>query len=218
MRRILILFACILLATAAAAKPHVINFGTWMPVKLFLGPDETKNVEMKVRPLRVDGAVKEFTTGEPYDVTDRVFVVRKAYRLNDTLPEDGKTAPRWKWQRGGWLMVDRNTGRVSQVTLPLFDPFYSEVSWYRDYAAYCGLSDAGDKVLAMIVQLGVRKPVLRRELHAANGGDTPDSECGTPKWERQPMRVTFSPKGAQPVTFAVRGHAADIDTTADDQP
>ena len=38
-------------------------------------PSET---ELKVRPLVVDGRVKEWTTGEPHDVTDRSFAVRRA--------------------------------------------------------------------------------------------------------------------------------------------
>jgi hypothetical protein len=66
----------------------------------------------------------------PHEVTDRLFVIRRAYRLNDNLPPE-TGVPRWQWQRGGWLMVDRVTGRVSQVALPEFDAFYSAASWYR---------------------------------------------------------------------------------------
>ena len=43
---------------------------------------------LKIRPLVVDGAVKEWTTGESHDVTDRSFVVRRVLRLNDALPDD----------------------------------------------------------------------------------------------------------------------------------
>src|SRR6266513_2720323 len=98
---------------AMAANPHVITFGKPLPVKLFIGPNEEKSVDLKIRSLYVDGKLKEFTTGEPHDVTDRVFVVRRAYRLNDWLPEDPKSVPKWRWQRSGWLLVDRQTGRVS---------------------------------------------------------------------------------------------------------
>jgi len=56
-------------------------------------------------------------------ITDRAFVVRKVYRVNDRLPSDPKQSPKWKWQRAGWLLVDRPTGRVSELHLPDFDPF-----------------------------------------------------------------------------------------------
>ena len=135
----LIICSVVLISAFAWAAPrqHVITFGQWMRVKLFIGPEENKVEEMKVRTLVVDGKLREFVTGDPHDVTDRVFVARRAYRLNDALPEDGKLRPEWKWQRGGWVMVDRSSGRVSQLNLPDFDPFYSTASWYRDYVAYC---------------------------------------------------------------------------------
>jgi hypothetical protein len=196
--------------SAAAANPHVITFGKPLPVKLFVGPNEEKSIDMKIRSLYVDGKLKEFTTGEPHDVTDRVFVVRRAFRLNDWLPEDEGTNHKWKWQRGGWLMVDRDTGRVSQLNLPLFDPFYSVASWYRDYVAYCGLNDEATRLYAVVTQIGTKKPILRRELGAANNGDLPDSECGAPDWQRTPTRVTFATASGQKTTFAIKGHAADV--------
>ena len=107
-------------------------------------------------------------------------------------------------------MVDRDTGRVSQLNLPLFDPFYSSATWYRDYVAYCGLSDDATRLFAVVAQIGARKPVLRRELGAASNGDLPDSECGPPDWQRTPTRVTFSTASGQKTTFAIKGHAADI--------
>lgn len=205
-------------ATATAAvKPHVIVFGKIMPVKLFLGPDESHTMPMKVRGLLVDGKLREFVTGEAHDITDRLFVVRRAFRLNDTLPEDEKKVPNWVWQRGGWLLVDRLTGRVTQIPLADFDPFYSEASWYRDYAAYCGLNDAGDKLTAMVVQLGRRKPVMRKDLGASSQGDTPDSECSAPTWERKPTRVTFHPKRGERQTYTIFGHAWDAAPGSDDE-
>jgi hypothetical protein len=158
----------------------------------------------------VDGKLREFTLGEAHDVTDGAFVVRRAYRINDYLPEDQKKVPNWKWQRGDWLLVNRRTGNVAAVSLPDFDPFYSVVSWYRDYAAYCGVIDDGTKVSALVMQLGNRKPVLRKPLGAAKVGDQPDSECPAPKWQRDPTRVTFEPAGGQPTTFDVRGRSADL--------
>ncbi len=199
----------ILNTAQAAAKTHVLTFGKTTTVKLFVGAAEDKTLDINVRPLYVDSKLREFTTGEAHDVTDRLFVVRRALRVNDRLPEDAKNI-RWRWQRGNWLLVDRETGRISELKLPEFDPFYSEVSWYRDYAAYCGISDSGEKVYAVVAQLGRKKPVVRKEIGAARQQDMPDSECAAPKWQRQPARVTFLPKDRPELTFEVRGHTADV--------
>lgn len=210
MMRRLLLTLVVLAATAwAAPKPHVIAFGKALPVKLMLGPEEDKSLDLTVRGLSVDGKLREFATGEVHDVTDRLFVVRRAFRVNDRLPDDPK-GPRWRWQRGNWLLVDRQTGRISELRLPEFDPFYSEASWYRDYAAYCGISGDGDKVFAVVAQLGMKKPMVRKELGPARQGEMPDSECAPPKWQRQPARVTFLPKERPQLTFEVRGHTADV--------
>lgn len=211
-RTVSLVFACLFtgLLVHAVAKPHVITFGKTMTVKFFVGPQEQNTVEMKVRPLYVDNHLKEFTTGELHDVTDRLFVVRQVYRLNDRLPEDTKKGPTFLWQRGGWLLVDRDSGRVSQVTLPDFDPFYSAATWYRDYVAYCGLSGDGEKLYAIVTQLKVKKPIVRQRLGDAHTGDMPDSVCEPPSWDRQPPRVTFAPKGGQKVTYSIHGSVAEL--------
>ncbi|MDR3763210.1 MAG: hypothetical protein P4M01_03860 [Acidobacteriota bacterium] len=214
----LALFAlvCALPATPAA-KPHVITYGKQMAVKLFLGPDESHNIPIRVRGLFVDGKLREFITGDVHEVTDRLFVVRRAFRLNNSLPEDEKKLTSWVWQRGGWLLVDRLTGHVSQVPLTDFDPFYSDASWFRDYAAYCGLNDAGDKLSAVVMQLGRRKPLMKKELGPASLGDTPDSACSAPTWERKPTRVTFQPANGTRQTYTVLGHAWDAAPGSDDE-
>ena len=201
-------------SVAMAAKPHVVSFGKVLPVKLFIGPGEDRTLPMNVRPLMVDGNLKEFTTGEPHTVTDRIFVVRRAFRVNDNLPGEQGKMPRWVWQRGGWLMVDRVTARISQVNLPLFDPFYSQASWFRDYAAYCGVSDNAEKVYTVVMQLGRKKAVLRQDIGAASQDEDPDSDCAPPTWEKNPSRVTFHPKRGQPSSFIVRGRSADVAPTS----
>lgn len=219
MRRALWLAIVLLPAAAlAAAKPHVMAFGKWLPVRLFVGANEKTSVELKVRPLYVDARLKEFTLGEPHDVTDRLLVVRRAFRVNDSLPADERKLPQWKWQRGGWLLVDRVTGRISQVSLPEFDPYYSVASWYRDYAAYCGVSDDGERLYAIVAQLGRRRAIVRKPLGAPKADDAPDSECAAPEWQRQPVRVTFAPANGQKITFSVRGHTADIADDDDEPP
>ena len=130
---------------AATPKPHTVSLGRPTTVKLMVGPSEEKTTDITVRTLYVDGKVKDFTTGDSHDVTDREFVVRRAYRINDSLPDDTRRTPKWLWQRGDWILVDRKSGKTTSLKLPDFDPFYSQVSWYRDYAAYCGISSSGSE-------------------------------------------------------------------------
>lgn len=190
-----------------------------MPVKLSVGPSEEKSVDITVRPLAVDGQVKDFTTGDSHDVTDREFVIRRAYRINDALPEDGHKAPRWLWQRGGWLLVDRKSGKITLLKLPDFDPFYSQVSWYRDYAAYCGIPSSGDRVNAIVAEIGGKKPLFRKDLGKNTMGDEADGNCAAPQWARQPARVTFLPRTGDKFTVSVSGRFADEapDNDADEQ-
>lgn len=198
----------------ALPKAHVITFGKWIAVKW---PDASgkKLLDLKVRPLFVDTRLKEYTTGTPHDLTDRLFGVRRVFRVNDALPEE--SVARWQWQRGGWLLVDRVSGKVSQLTLPEFDPFYSTASWYRDYVAYCGVSEDGKKLSAMVMQGGRRKPVLKKVLGEPDGDDAPDSECPAPKWERAPARVTFEPDDTQKLMFSIRGRVVDFVSEPDEE-
>ena len=199
----------LIISAHAAAKPHVVSFGKWQNVKLF-ADDEEQSEDVRVRPLYVDTKLKEFTTGPAHEVTDRIFVARRAYRVNDALPsEDGK-ASRWRWQLGGWLQVDRVSGRVAAIALSEFDPYESQATWYRDYVAYCGISDDGKKLFAVVAQLGRRKPVLKKSLGDIKDAD--DTLCAAPVWHRQPALVTFQPKGADKLTYSVRGRSADLVT------
>jgi hypothetical protein len=99
------LFTIIFLLSATslhgAPKPHVIAFGRIITVKWIVGSDETEALDLKVRRLFVDTRLKEYTTGLPHEVTDRLFVVRRVFRLNDSLPGEPATpaavavAARW---------------------------------------------------------------------------------------------------------------------------
>ncbi len=201
-----------------AAKVHVIAFGKPISVQWFpgTGSEREKPLSLKVRALVVDDRVKEFALGPAHEITDRLFVVRRAFRVNDSLPEE--TAPRWQWQRGGWLIVDRITGRISAINLPEFDPFYSAASWYRDYVAYCGLADDGKKIDATVAQIGRRKLVLKKQISNVGIKDdaAPDAACSTPVWQRNPTRVSFEAAGAVKQTFAIRGQVADVVNDAED--
>jgi hypothetical protein len=199
---------------------------------------DDKPLLLKVRPLLVDARVREFTLGPAHDITDRLFVVRRAFRVNDSLPQESSAPPHWLWQRGGWLLVDRTTAHISPINLPEFDAFYSGTSWYRDYAAYCGVSDDGKKIYAVVAQIGRRKPVLKKLVEGETlvgkkndgetvGGktvaadetnsDSPDSACSIPTWQRAPIRVTFEHAGAANHTFAIRGHVVDLITEEEDE-
>jgi hypothetical protein len=202
-------FAWILLllstmAAAAAPRGHSFFFGKWITVKWFPVAAQDPPADLKVRPLYVDGRPREYTLGEPHEVTDRVFVVQQAYRLNDSLP--GERGPQWKWQRGGWLLVERATGRVRRLSLPDFDPSASQASWYRDYAAYCGTPEKDGKLYAVVAQLGRRAPLLRQEIGTTSAGEM---GCPAPEWQRDPPRVSFASAGGERRTFEVRGHAVD---------
>ncbi|MGA2356903.1 MAG: hypothetical protein ABSG02_20605 [Terriglobales bacterium] len=205
--------------SVAVTKPHVIAFGKWNSVKW---PNATgqKSFDLKVRPLFVDTRLKEYTIGAPHELTDRLFVVRRAFRVNDALPAENADAKtndtRWQWQRGGWLLVDRLTGRVSQLNLPEFDPFYSTASWYRDYIAYCGVSDDGKKLYAVVAQVGRRKPILKKDAGTPSAGDDPDSECPAPTWERAPVRVTFQHGDEPKFVFSIRSRVVDVVNDAEE--
>jgi len=201
---LLFLFAASL--AQAASKPHVITFGKWTIIKWAAGPNEDQTVDAKVRPIYVDAQLKEFTVGLPHEITERLFAVRRTLRVNDALPQE-TAAPRWIWQSGGWLVVDRLSGHITQLSLPDFDPYTSPASWYRDYVAYCGVSDDGKKLEAVVVQAGKRKPVLKKKIGEA--ADDGEPLCPAPDWQRQPARVSFSPKAGDKLTYSIRGRAAE---------
>ncbi len=210
-----------------AAKKHVVGLGAVRKVAYSKAGDPAGALaaedSLKTRPLVVDGAVKEWTTGEAHDVTDRSFVVRRAVRLNDELPGEkvagGPAQAHWVWQRGPWLLVDRVTGHVTALKLPDYDPGVSQVSWFRDYGAYCGITASGKSVYAVVAQLAVRKPVLAKKLEPfdPDAKGQSDPVCGPPEWQRQPLRVFFRPAGREPASFEiVPGSAMLVEDAADE--
>ena len=193
-----------------AAKSHTVALGLPRrePYSMASDPAGAKKdeTELKVRPLLVDGKVKEWTTGDSHDVTDRSFAVRRAVRLNDALPTD--RGERWVWQRGPWLLVDRTTGKVAALRLPDFDPAVSEAVWFRDYAAYCGLNATGKQLYAVVAQVEARRPLLAKKLGPWDAADHPPSACAAAVWQREPLRVSFQPAGAAAVSFDLEGTSA----------
>lgn len=212
------LCCCLLLfshSLLAVPKQHIVVLGKWTTVKWLVGENETQAINIKIRPLMIDGRTKEFAIGAAHDVTERTFVIQRMYRLNDSLEQEN-VATRWRWERGGWLLVDRVSGKVQAVTLPSFDPYFSTVTWFRDYAAYCGFSEDGKKLFAVVSQLGKHKPLLKKPLGDASDTEMPDSACATPAWQRGPSRVTFFPNGEPRFTYAVRSRTVDLLTDDDE--
>ena len=199
-------------AATPPKKPHVVVLGAIRSVPYSkagdpagAGPDETS---LKTRALLVDGRVSEWTTGEAHDVTDRSFVVRRALRINDSLPGDQAKSSHWVWQRGPWLLVDRMTGRVTALKLPDYDPGASQVAWFRDYAAYCGVTATRKSLYAVVAQIGVRRMVLGKKLSPFDAESHVWPICGMPEWQREPLRVTFHPAGRDAASFDLVGGSA----------
>jgi hypothetical protein len=109
-------------------------------------------------------------------------------------------------------MVDRVSGHITALHLPDFDPLVSDVIWFRDDAAYCGIaSTAKGGIVAIITQLGAHKPIVQKLL-APWPQTTPSNPiCAAAIWERAPMRATLQLTGAQPVTYDVVGSVSLIE-------
>jgi hypothetical protein len=99
------------------------------------------------------------------------------------------------------------------MKLPDYDPAVSQVVWFRDDAAYCGLNSGGHQLYAVVAQVGARRPILAKKV----GPWTPTSPApGTPTaaacakatWQRDPLRVSFAPTGAEPMNFNLVGLSA----------
>jgi len=208
--------------SAAPRKGHLVVLGAARKVPYSKAGDPAGAAagedSLRIRALLVDGALKEWTTGDAHDVTDRSFVVRRAIRLNDALPGDqpeptGKPG-HWVWQRGPWLLVDRVMGRAVALKLPDYDPAVSQVSWFRDYAAYCGVTASGKSLFGLVAQVAARKAVLAKKLEAFDAAHA--DACAAAEWQREPLRITFHPAGKDAVSFDVVPGSAVLVEDADE--
>ncbi len=231
------LFAVALMpAVAAPHKTHSVVLGAAKKEPYSKAGDPSGAApgedSLKIRALIIDGVLKEWTTGDAHDITDRSFVVRRVIRLNDALPSDkpdpkpaaisATGASRWVWQRGPWLLVDRATGHITALHLPDYDPGVSQVSWFRDYAAYCGVTASGKSLYAVVAQVAARKPVLAARLAAFDAANRTANQtapvCAAPDWQREPLRVTFHPAGKDAVSYnIVPGSAVLVEDTGDEE-
>ncbi len=212
------------LINAAPRKVHVVGLGAFKRVPYSktgdpsgAGPDE---VSLKIRPLVVDGLVKEWTAGEVHDITDRSFVVRRVLRINDELPGEkaGNPEKRWVWQRGPWLLIDRVTGHIAALKLPDYDPGISQVVWFRDYGAYCGITASGKSLYAVVAQVSARKPALAKKLSGLDLANLTEPACGVAEWQREPLRTTFHPAGRDAISFEIVPGSAVLIEDSEDEP
>jgi len=224
---LLIASSLLALNPPAHAKTHTVLLGAAKRVPYSKAGDPAGAApgedSLKIRALLVDGVLKEWTTGDRHDVTDRSFVVRRVIHLNDSLPTDKpeSASEHWVWQRGPWLLVDRASGKVTALKLPDYDPGVSQVSWFRDYAAYCGLTVSGKSLYAVVAQVAARKPVLAKKLAAFDAANQAANQaapaCTPPDWQREPLRITFHPTGKDAVSYdIVPGSAVLVEDTGDE--
>jgi hypothetical protein len=227
---VILIFAAFLFTPALPAaprKPRVIALGPPRKVPYSkigdpagAGPNEK---ELKIRAFTIDGVLKEWTTGEIHEITERSFLVRRAIKLNDALPTDkssknsARGANPWVWQRGPWLLIDRITGHILALRLPDYDPGVSQVVWFRDYGAYCGLSANAKILYAVVAQVAGHKPLLAKKLDAFDLENHPTPVCALAEWQREPLGVTFHPTGKDAVSFEVApGSAVLVEDNGDE--
>ena len=205
--------AILLLCLPVAAKVHSVAVGAWRKVP-YTAPSTSSDAAalpsatLRVRPLVIDGNVRDWTTGEMHEITDRTFVTRRAVKLNDALPE--QAGAHWLWVLGPWLLVDRSTAHISVLHLPDFDPAVSEVVWFRDYAAYCGINSTGKHLYAVVWQLGVRRPLVAKPLMKWTADDHPTPACAAATWQRQPLQVVFHPSNSPALSYQIFGLASAL--------
>jgi hypothetical protein len=103
------------------------------------------------------------------------------------------------------------------LKLPDYDPGVSQVSWFRDYGAYCGVTASGKSLYAIVAQVAARKPVLAKKLGALDVAHRPDAVCAAAEWQREPLRITFHPAAKDAVSFdLVPGSAVLVEDAGDD--
>jgi hypothetical protein len=102
--------------------------------------------------------------------------------------------------------------------LPDYDPGVSQLVWFRDYGAYCGVTATGKSLYAVVAQVEARKPVLAKKLAPFDPENHPEPVCGPAEWQREPLRVTFHPTGREAVSFEVIPGSAVLVEDAGDEP
>ena len=96
--------------------------------------------------------------------------------------------------------------------LPDYDSAVSDVVWFRDYAAYCGIATtAKGGLMAVVAQLGARRAVVQKQIGKWPQTDHFIPVCQPAQWQRLPMRVTLKPTGGEATTYDVVGTASILE-------
>jgi hypothetical protein len=103
------------------------------------------------------------------------------------------------------------------LKLPDYDPGVSQVSWFRDYGAYCGVTASGKSLYAVVAQVAARKAVLAKKLAAFDGAEQHEAVCAAAEWQREPLRITFHPAGRDAVSFDLVPGSAVLVEDAEDE-
>lgn len=187
---------------------HTVFLGPWHTVPWSPNPDSTSptHSQLKVRALVIDNRIADWTTGPIHPVTQTSYTVRQALRINDALPSD--TSPHWIWQPGAWLSVDRTSGHVAILHLPGYDSRVSNVVWFRDLAAYCGIrGSAKPQLTALVARISVRKALVSTKIGPWNPSKKPallnSPACAPATWQLAPLRVGFQPTIGKPLTYSL---------------
>ena len=176
------------------------------------GPEETT---LKIRALLVDGRVSEWTTGDAHDVTDRSFVVRRALRINDSLPND----------RPGESPQPATTEPLGLAARPVAARGSRKRPCHGPQAARLR---SGQRARWLVSRLrGLlrsnrdgQEPLCSRgadwgaqarageEALAFDAENHPWPVCELPEWQREPLKVTFHPAGRDPAGLDLVGGSA----------
>jgi hypothetical protein len=84
---------------------------------------------------------------------------------------------------------------VTALKLPDYDPGVSQVSWFRDYGAYCGVTASGKNLYAGVAQVAAGKAVLAMKLAGFDPASHADPVCSVAEWQREPSRIRFHATG-----------------------
>ena len=106
---------------------------------------------------------------------------------------------------------------MAALKLPDYDPGVSQVAWFRDYAAYCGLTPSGKSLYAVVMQVGAKKASISRKLAAFDPEKAASPVCAPAEWQREPLRVTFHPAGQEAASFEVAAGSAVLVEDAGDE-
>ena len=185
---------------------HTVFLGPWHSVPYSPNPDAStpSQSRLRVRALVVDGRIADWTTGPVHLITPTSYTVRQAVRINNSLPSDPHQ--HWIWQLGSWLAIHRLTGHVAVLHLPGYDPRVSNVAWFRDLAAYCGLRGVVKPRLTLLVaRIGTRVALVSNKITPWNPARNPallsTPACAPVTWKLNPLRVRFQPSVGKPYIY-----------------